>query len=125
MCVVCIVGSVRSKRSNRPYKVKRTLDLPKTKLTTKLGDYVDASPTPLALKKGYRMTAKRFVKVWVEAAKQGENKAWVARKLSVSKSAVSNRAVGLRKMGVKLPTLGKGRENVDVASLNTLIEELK
>jgi hypothetical protein len=54
-----------------------------------------------------KVTAERFVDVWLVASQRGRNILWVAQELGVSHQAVYDRAARLRARGVPLPKLPK------------------
>jgi len=74
-------------------------------------------------------TAREFVEVWLEAHKQNKGRGWVAEQLGMRPGHVSTRAWGLRKRGVRLPSLpsnrGKsgGSAPVNPDELNALIDK--
>ena len=60
-----------------------------------------------------------FLAKLLEAQQAGRNQSWVARELGVSPAAVTLRIAHLRKKGVELPTLVKGRcaTNVEIEAI--------
>lgn len=71
-----------------------------------------------------KLTDEQFVKFWITAQNEGKNASWVAELSGLKPQSVHVRASNLRKKGVKLPTLLKGRPEkvVDVDKLNAIIK---
>lgn len=69
----------------------------------------------------------RFVEVNVEAAQNHFSTDWIAEQMGMSRSSVNAKRSELRTAGVVLPDLQKGRaaQEIDVASLNKVIDDLK
>lgn len=65
---------------------------------------------------------KRFVKTWTEAINEHRGGEYVSRKLGMSKNNIHVRAHGLRKRGVKLPSIPPKHREASVEELNNLIE---
>lgn len=73
-----------------------------------------------------KVSPEDFIKVWMQAVKDGRNSHWVAEMLSMPVSTVSSRANGYRKSGVRLPRLSsKVDPRLHVEQYNRLIDELK
>lgn len=68
-----------------------------------------------------QVTNKDFVVAWVEAYNKGNGVEGVASKLSLEKASVSAKANYLRKQGVELPAMPRGRTGYSVSDLNQII----
>lgn len=64
---------------------------------------------------------KEFVQLYAAMAKAGGTADDLAAKLKISKAGVHTRASRFRRVGVKLPKLGKPTVQVDVGALNALL----
>lgn len=71
------------------------------------------------------MSNEEFVKAWAQAVRDGNNQSWLAEHFKVSRQHISQKAIYLRKNGVKLPTMKRTyvTESPDVDSLNALLEK--
>lgn len=65
---------------------------------------------------------KKFVTVWVEAKKKGEQYEYVADKLRVSQDEVAGTAAYLRNRGINLPSLND-IVNIDTNEMNQYIND--
>lgn len=69
------------------------------------------------------VSPEQFVKKYMEAYKNGENKRWIATELNLANSTVSTRVSILRAKGVRLPALKNGIPPIYPEALNKIIEE--
>lgn len=67
---------------------------------------------------------EQFIRVWLEAIENRNNKEWVAETLGVPTHTVTNMAKALRDAGVELPPIRRTfAEGADIGQLNKLIRE--
>lgn len=69
------------------------------------------------------MSNEDFVKAWAQAVREGRNQSWLAERFQVSRQYISQKAVYLRKKGVKLPKMSRSlMKPLNVDALNALLE---
>jgi phage terminase large subunit-like protein len=70
---------------------------------------------------------KLFVRVWMQAHREGRDQQWVAKQIARTQSAAYSISTRLRKRGVKLPPLPSGKRGnqplVTTNDLNRIVEE--
>lgn len=66
---------------------------------------------------------KQFVVAWVEAYTKGQGIAGVARRVNLDSTQVSAKANNLRKNGVNLPAMPRGRAGYSIDDLNQIIAD--
>ena len=72
-----------------------------------------------------RINLEKFVDVWLEACKLGENQTWIAEQLNMSRQGISQRAGYLRARGVELPQLNLSSYHLNERSVDRLNERIR
>jgi DNA-binding transcriptional regulator LsrR (DeoR family) len=69
-----------------------------------------------------RVKPEQFVRLWLEAYRNGQKISWIAETMGVSDASVSRMASSCRKNGVKLPNLRRTfTETINVNAMNKMI----
>jgi len=71
-----------------------------------------------------QIKAEHFVRLWLEAYKNGDGLDWIAERMNRRRTTISGMAATLRTEGIKLPTLRRRHiEAVNIEDLNKLIRQ--